>query len=1366
MMRFFICIGFLLQTTCLFAQSDHYIFSKLDIYGGLSHNQVTSILKDTDGFLWFGTISGLNRYDGYSFKIFRHKPDDSTSINDNSVNSLYELPGGKMWVGTGKVACIYDTHTEKFDAGYAAYLQSLGLPSDNIINIVKGNNGRYWFLFNTAGLYLYSGTEKKAIAFEKKLMATLPEKISAVRETKDDKLWVVYQNGLLQEYDLKSNKVIFSSTALQRLNHGNQPYGFIIDRDGDLWLWYFTFGVFVFHPADNSIREFDENSSPSKLNSNLVSQIVEDNNGLIWVATDHGGVNLIDKNKNYTINYLLNDLKDPKSLSHNSVTTIYKDDSGIIWIGTYKQGINYLNSNITQFVHYHHQATNANSLQYDDVNRFAEDRWGNIWIGTNGGGLIYFDRANNTFRQYLFEANNKNSLSNNVIVSLWIDSDGILWIGTFYGGLNSFDGKKFTRYRHSDDDPSSLSDDKVWEIFEDRERNLWIGTLGGGLDLFDRKTGRFEHYQYKFDKPSPLPSNYLSSILQDRKGNLWIGTNGGIAVFEKNKISPKFYQHTNDKNSLSSNVILCLFEDRKGRIWAGTPEGLNLFNEQSNKFKIFTSADGLPDNLILNILEDDQQTLWLSTPNGLCNAILNQNKHDTVFTIINYDEMNNLQNREFNDNAALKTRTGELIFGGPSGFNIIEPAKIEKPVYHPKIVFTGLQILNNDVEPGQLINNRVLLQQALPQLQGIDLKYKENVFSIEFSSLDFAHSTRDKYAYMLEGFNTEWLYADGNQRRVTYTNLDPGYYTFKVKVLSGGDVWSNEKTLKIYVAPPLWRTPAAYIIYALLFTGLLYLIRRITLDRIHMRFEVKQQRREAERAHALDQLKTKFFTNVSHEFRTPLSLIISPLDKMMKNSNDDEQKKQLNLVHRNAKRLLNLVNQLLDFRKMEVQELRLHPAIGDIIRFVKDISYSFSDVAEKKGIQFCFQSNVETLEIYFDKDKIEKILFNLLSNAYKYTPDNGKVSVHLEYTPPPGNETVGTLAIEVSDTGIGIPAGMHEKIFERFFQTDVPDSMVNQGTGIGLAITKEFVKLHNGVISVKSEPEKGTSFTVLLPANKINEPPSRPLAMDASIDEAERLALDEMKSNGKMKTILVVEDNEDLRFYLKDNLKRDYHVAEAINGKEGWEKVQQLNPDLVVSDIMMPLMDGIELARNIKTDTATAHIPVILLTAMGSEDKQLEGYKIGINDYITKPFTFEILASRITNLLAQQKLLQKRFQKQIEINPGEITVTPVDEKFMKQALAAVEKNMDNPDFSVEDLSREMNMSRVTLYRKILSLTDKPPLEFIRSIRLKRAAQLLAKSGMTIAEIAYEVGFNNPKVFSRFFKEEFKVTPSQYIVNSK
>ncbi len=449
-------IGVLISSLSAFGQSEYYHFSKLNTYNGLSHNQVSAILKSPDGFLWFGTMSGLNRYDGYSFKVYRNKPNDSTSLNDNSIRSLFALPNGKMWVNTMDGPCIYNAETEKFDADYNKYLQSLGLPAGPVNKIIKGNDGRYWFLYENLDLYMYSDKDKRVKLFDHNPVFNPDSKIASVGETKDGKLWIVYQNGFLQEYDIDANKIIFSSAALQKLTTGNIRYSIFIDRDGDLWLWYYINGLFLFHPGDGSVKRFDENSFPSNLKSNLVSQVVQDDNGLIWVGTDHGGLTLINKKNNFKTINLLNDPEDPKSLSQNTITSLYKDDIGIIWLGTYKQGINYLNSNIVQFPYYHHQESNSNSLPFDDVDQFVEDKFGNIWIGTNGGGLIYFDREKNTFKQYLHDPNIKSSLSSNVIVSLCIDSEGTLWIGTYLGGLNSFDGKKFVHYRHEDADSSSL----------------------------------------------------------------------------------------------------------------------------------------------------------------------------------------------------------------------------------------------------------------------------------------------------------------------------------------------------------------------------------------------------------------------------------------------------------------------------------------------------------------------------------------------------------------------------------------------------------------------------------------------------------------------------------------------------------------------------------------------------------------------------------------------------------------------------------------------------------------------------------------------------------------------------------------------
>jgi len=1342
----------LLLTHVLFAQKEIYSFSRLDIYNGLSHNQVNAILKDKSGFVWMGTMSGLNRYDSYGFKVFRNSPEDTTTISDNYISGIFELPGDKLWVVTRRGVNIYDPRTEKFDRNDRQYLRALHLPPGAVHSVIRTRGNKYWFVYDSLGAYQYDPASKKIVAFSHRAndpSSPATNTVSAVQEDARGTVWIVHRNGIIESLDPSTGKVSFRTALLKTTLGGDFSYEVFIDGDDDLWLWTLNEpnGAFQFDPARNTLTAFTE-KRPAAINNNLITGIIQDARGLVWIGTDHGGINLVDKRNGYSVQYLTSDAGNPKSLAQNSIYTLYKDDAGIIWIGTYKQGVNYLDENIVKFAHYRHLGTEKNSLPFDDVNRFAEDKRGNLWIGTNGGGLLYFDRQRQTFKQYLHDPNDATSLSNNVIVSLCIDHDDKLWIGTYLGGLNCFDGKRFIHYRHDDANLESLIDDRVWEIFEDSRQNLWIGTLAGGLELFDRTAGRFLHHQYIEGKPSPIQSNYIAALIEDRKKNLWVGTANGLDMFESGTTKVIHYGNEAGRQSLSNNNVISLLEDARGRIWIGTREGLNVLDPATRAFRSFYREQGLPDNTILNIVSDDKGSLWITTPNGLCNLVLHESETlaGLRFSVINYDVTNNLQSREFNDNAALKTSAGEIIVGGPFGFNVIHPAHIAAHAAHPRIVFTSLQVLNKTVGAGDEINGRIILPQAIAVTDEIRLKYRENIFSIEFATLDFSHGSNVKYAYKLDGFNRDWVYAEENQRRIIYTNLDPGTYVLKVKVLNSNNSWSGEKTLRIVIDPPFWRSPLAILLYVLAIVAALLLARRITLERAHMRFEVRQQRREAERVQALDRLKTKFFTNVSHEFRTPLSLIISPLDKIIKNTSDPDQKKQLHLVHRNARRLLNLVNQLLDFRKMEVQEFRLYLAAGDIVAFIKEISYSFSDIAEKKNISFDFHSNVSSLSIYFDRDKIEKIMFNLLSNAYKYTHDSGVVWVHLSYA----CEGEQTFCIEVGDTGIGIPADKHERVFERFFQNDVPDSVVSQGSGIGLAITHEFVKLHNGTIDVKSEPEKGAVFTVRLPVKEFHE------------DASESGPAEEPQSaGGQRQTILLVEDNEDFRFYLKDNLKAQYHVVEAVNGKEGWEKAQSLGPDLIVSDLMMPLMTGMELAQKLKSDPRTAHIPIILLTAVGSQEVQVEGYRKGINDYITKPFTFEILASRIKNLLDQQRLLKKRTNKGMEVKPSEVAVTPVDTQFMQQAMKVVEENIGNPDFSVEDLSRSLFMSRVALYKKMVALTGKGPLEFIRTVRLKRGAQLLEKSGKTVSEVAYEVGFNNPKIFSRYFKEEFSILPSQY-----
>ncbi|MBN2519698.1 MAG: response regulator, partial [Bacteroidales bacterium] len=583
------------------------------------------------------------------------------------------------------------------------------------------------------------------------------------------------------------------------------------------------------------------------------------------------------------------------------------------------------------------------------------------------------------------------------------------------------------------------------------------------------------------------------------------------------------------------------------------------------------------------------------------------------------------------------------------------------------------------------------------------------------------------------------------------------------------------KSLKINILPPIWLTDFALVVYGIFILGLLLLLRLIVLKRERLKFKNEQEKLEAQRRHELDMMKIKFFTNISHEFRTPLSLIITPLQKILKNTRDSEQKRQFELIHRNAKRLLHLVSQLLDFRKMEVQKISLNLMRGDFIKFAKDVFISFTDLAEIKNIQYNFQSNVDELYTNFDHDKIEKVLFNLLSNAFKFTHEKDSIKLALKYIEEDKNiellnrTSSKFLEIKIIDTGIGIPEEKKEKIFQRFFQDDNQEGYINKGSGIGLSLTKEFVKLHQGDINVVSEQGKGSCFIVQLPVDttdilKSDDNISIEIKHDIKVEEDEIIG--HQKDISKKPTLLIVEDNEDFRFYLKDNLKNEYNVLEAGNGFEGWRVVLESSPDLVVSDLMMPEMDGLELCNKIKTDQRTSHIPIILLTARTADQQKKEGFETGADDYITKPFNFEIFELRLKNLIKQREALRKLFQKQIEIEPSEISVTPLDELFIKKAIEEVEENMSNPEYSVTELSRELNMSRTTLYKKLLALTGKTPIEFIRILRLKRAAQLLGQSQLSVSEIAYKVGFNDTRYFTKYFKTEFKELPSVYAAANK
>ena len=1060
-----------------------YQFEHLDVKDGLSHGQINCFYKDSRGYVWIGTSTGLNLYNGYSIKTFNNLPGDAQTLNANDVERISEDPEGNIWVSTYQGISVYNPITETFSQNIEAFVAQYQLPNTDVFKILKGDSGQYWFLNENAGVTYFNKENG-----ETQHIKLSTSEVSDIQLDGNGDLWTIHTNGLLQKIDHQKLQVISTYSELAHVVESQKvDYQFNIDSDGHLWIYQpnYSRGVYFFEPQSGQLTHYSKNTKEHKLDNDLVTGVVEVSPGIIWVGTNHGGINVIDKKQN-TIKYLVHHPEVPNSLSHNSVYSLYKDDDDIIWVGTYKNGINFYHKNIKRFNHYKHLISEPASLPYNDINRFVEDDKRNLWMGTNGGGLLYFNRQTNTFKQYKSDPNDPNSLSSDVIVSLLLDEDNVLWVGTYLGGLNRFNGKGFDHFREDDQDSTSISDDNVWELLEDSSGNLWVGTLAHGVDRFNPDNEHFTHYDVDtVNQRNSLHSNYILALEEDADGNIWVGGGNGVDVFNpKTGYGKHFLHDPKDSLSLASNTVLCLLHDSENRMWMGTQQGLNVYSAEDGLFIKYTTQNGLPHNTILTILEAKANSIWVSTPNGLSNIELSESGEARF---INYDESDGLQGRVFNENAAYKTYDGKLIFGGPEGFNIFDPDNIGENDQKPEVVFTDFQLFNKSVGVGARVDDRVLLTKSLSFTDEITLNHDENVFSVEFAALNFLHSGKNKYKYKLEGFDKQWRTT--SSRKVTYTNLDPGNYTFKVLASNNDGLWNNqEATLSIQILPPFWKTTWAYALYAIIILGGLYLTRSIILQRERMKFQIEQERREARQLHELDLLKIRFFTNVSHEFRTPLSLILAPLEKLLKNDKDDTQSKQYQMIHRNARRLLNLVNQLLDFRKLEVDTIDLHTSEGNIVKFIEESVHSFSDLSENKNVELIYESTINDFFASFDMDKLEKILFNLLSNAFKFTPQNGKVHVQVNaYESDSGTEELKILEVKVSDTGIGISKEQQELIFDRFFRSDTPGSVVNQGSGIGLSITKEFVKIHGGTVSVESEPGEGTCFTVRIPVKTVQE---------------------------------------------------------------------------------------------------------------------------------------------------------------------------------------------------------------------------------------------------------------------------------------
>lgn len=1333
---------------CLSATSHDYMFKHLEVKDGLSNNQVNAIYKDSKGFFWFGTASGLNRYDGYDIKIYRSQKDDIKSLPDNYIEEVQEDASGNLWIRTGAGYAIYNSVTDTFDRNVEAWMWNIGISgAPAMVYIDKYKT--YWIYVSGKGIYRYRGGEE--IADAAKIPADIFSKveITDIMECKEGIL-LACNDGTLACLDKEKLNVKWTNrdivAGLGKVE--SNTFSLFVDRNERVWI-YSVVGLWIYQLPSKTW----ELRSPRNDAYNTVRALAQDKYGYIWVGRDQDGIELINKGGNEI--HLANDSNNERTLSNNTITVLYEDAAGTMWVGTYKKGISYYNESAFKF----------GIANVGDINCVEDGKNDIVWLGTNGSGLVRWNTLTGE-RKTFAHTSDAGSVSSDVIVSLLQDSNGKLWVGTYWGGLNCFDGNRFTHYRIGDGGNGSSVYDNIWALVEDGDKNIWVGTLGGGLQCLHPQTGVFTTYS---TSNSNLISDYISSLCIGRNNTLIIGTSTGMAIMDLNtrKIS-NFTGTRSGKARFSNQTISQVYEDSRGLIWVATREGLNVYDPKQDELYEVPIKQDFSKLFILGITEDDRKSIWVSTGGELINIVLSTEDKSAKlgFRCYTYNDKDGLQSCDFNQRSLKRLHTGEIVVGGLYGLNRFRPDNIKYNSTLPRVLFTGFQLFNQEVMVGKEYEGRVVLQENLNYTKEIVLNYKQNVFTVLFASDNYVLPEKTLYYYKLEGFNEDWLTSMSDQHQVTYTNLAPGTYFLKVKATnSDGYAGTEEATLKIVILPPFWMTPWAYVCYTLLLIGGLFLAFYAVQRRERNKFKIRQMEQEAQKNEEVNQMKFRFFTNVSHELRTPLTLIISPLEGMIKETKEAKQLDKLNLMHRNALRLLNLVNQLLDFRKNEMAGLHLSLSEGDIVAYVQSICDSFLMLSEKKKVHLTFFSAVEALNMSFDEDKVGKIVMNLLSNAFKFTPDGGRVDVSLEIL----KSLPETLEIKVSDTGTGVKEEDKDRIFERFYQVEHEgESNRSTGSGIGLSLVRDFVTLHGGAVRVFDNVGTGSVFVVDIPVKHSAVNVATPLSEEAAEEDAAALEMSETDEaeeddtpvgEKKKPLVFIVDDNEDFVTFMRDSLRLYFSVQSATNGQEAWKIIPELMPDLIVSDLMMPEMDGNELCRWVKTDKRTENIPLILLTAKQSVENKVEGLTIGADDYVTKPFNMEVLILRMRKLIDLSS--RSKTRNRIDPEPSDIVITSLDEKLVENGIKYVEANISRSDLSVEELSRELGMSRIHLYKKLLQITGKTPIEFIRVIRLKRAAQLLRESQQNVSEIAYQLGFNNPKYFSKYFKDEFGVLPSVY-----